>query len=148
MYGLTVVLFTLLLSAGMSSYFAERAPAASGRGWLLLAIPLVLLAFGTVSSCLTMWFQALDNPGRIAIAVLATFPMGLVMGTAFPLGMKLASERSPSLTPWLWGINGATSVLASVIAVVIAMSAGITASFWVGFGCYAVAGAALLRAAR
>ena len=55
---------------------------------------------------------------------------------AFPLGMKVASGRWEALTPWFWGVNGATSVLASVLAVVIAMVAGISASFWSGFACY------------
>ena len=32
------------------------------------------------------------------------------MGMAFPLGMKTASAKSAFLTPWLWGINGATAV--------------------------------------
>jgi hypothetical protein len=69
-------------------------------------------------------------------------PLGFMMGTAFPLGMKVASGRSAELTPWLWGINGATSVCASVLAVVISMNSGISSSFWVGFASYAVAFAA------
>ena len=47
---------------------------------------------------------------------------GLFMGMAFPLGMKLAAREHPALTPWLWGVNGATSVCASVLAVAIALS--------------------------
>jgi hypothetical protein len=70
------------------------------------------------------------------------------MGTAFPLGMKIASGRSVQLTPWLWGINGATSVCASVLAVVIALGAGISATFWVGVGCYAIAFLAIGREAK
>ena len=61
------------------------------------------------------------------------------MGMAFPIGMKVASAKSASLTPWLWGINGATSVMASVLAVVIAMAASISTSFWTGVGCYIIA---------
>jgi hypothetical protein len=45
------------------------------------------------------------------------------------------------LTPWLWGINGATLVCASVLAVVIALSPSISAAFWTGLACY---GAALI----
>jgi len=67
---------------------------------------------------------------------------------AFPLGMTLASTRCASLTPWLWGINGATSVCASVVAVAVAMSASITAAFWTGAACYAVALVAFLWASR
>jgi hypothetical protein len=65
------------------------------------------------------------------------------MGTAFPLGMRIASAKAPALTPWLWGVNGATSVCASVLAVVIALSWGIAVAFWTGVACYVVAGAAL-----
>jgi hypothetical protein len=114
-YGLTVVLFTLLLSAGMGSLLTERASVRPERFWPLVAIPPVLIASGSVIPLLTTWFQELDNGWRMAIAAVVTFPMGLVMGTAFPLGMKLAAARSPALTPWLWGINGAVSVCASVL---------------------------------
>jgi hypothetical protein len=39
-------------------------------------------------------------------------------------------------------------VLASVLAVVLAMAVSISASFWTGVGCYAVAFAAFLLAGR
>jgi hypothetical protein len=45
-------------------------------------------------------------------------------------------------------VNGATSVLASVLAVVIAMAAGISASFWTGVAVYVVALASFALAAR
>ena len=76
------------------------------------------------------------------------FPMGLFMGMAFPLGMKLASRHAAALTPWLWGINGAFSVLASVLAVAVALTWAISAAYWVGCGAYAVALAAFVQAAR
>jgi hypothetical protein len=74
--------------------------------------------------------------------------MGLLMGMIFPMGMRLAAASRAELAPWLWGVNGATSVLASVLAVVIAMAVGISASFWAGVGCYALALAAYAGAAR
>jgi ribose transport system permease protein len=64
-------------------------------------------------------FQASTTPHRILVATVLLFPLGLFMGMAFPLGMKLAASDSAALTPWLWGINGAASVCASVVAVVI-----------------------------
>ena len=54
----------------------------------------------------------------------------------------------PELTPWLWGINGAASVLCSVLAIVVALSAGITASFWFGVACYVAALAAYWLSTR
>jgi hypothetical protein len=45
-------------------------------------------------------------------------------------------------------VNGATSVCASVLAVAISLTGGITATLWTGFACYAVATAAFFAARR
>jgi spermidine synthase len=152
-YSLSVVLFTLLLASGAGSASTRRIPpdrlarSAQIRVALLLA---ALAVFGLVTPWAIAAAREATTPLRVLVSVLILAPIGFSMGMPLPISMQFASrsEATRNLTPWLWGINGATSVLASVIAVVIAMSAGITASFWVGFGCYAVAGAALLRAAR
>ena len=69
--------------------------------------------------------------------------MGFFMGFPFPLGMSYAAREYPSLSPWFWGINGAMSVSASVLAVAIALFAGISAAFWTGTVWYVLATAAL-----
>ena len=74
--------------------------------------------------------------------------MGVFMGMAFPLGMRLAAASRPQLTPMLWGVNGALSVLASVLAIVIAIAFGISASYWTGVASYALAAAALAVASQ
>jgi len=53
--------------------------------------------------------------------------------------MRRALSDAPSIAPWLWGVNGAASVCASVLVVVIALGAGISAAFWVGAACYVIA---------
>ena len=40
--------------------------------------------------------------------------------------------------PWMWGVNGASSVLAAVTAVWISMWSGIHASLFIATGLYAV----------
>ena len=77
------------------------------------------------------------------MAVTLLFPLGFLMGMAFPLGMRLGAARTATLGAWLWGVNGATSVCASVLAVAIALHWGIAAGFWTGVACYAVATGAL-----
>ena len=62
--------------------------------------------------------------------------------------MRAASERYARLAPWLWGVNGAASVCASVLATAIALSWGISASFWTGFAFYVLALGAFFRATR
>jgi predicted membrane-bound spermidine synthase len=140
-YGLSTVLFALLLSSGLGSYLTQaiRNPGSIRPTIAILILLVVLVAFGSLTPPVIRQFQGCTTTTRIGVAVSLLFPLGLFMGMPFPLGMKLASTRSASLTPWLWGINGATSVCASVVAMVIALNSGITASFWTGFFCYAAA---------
>jgi hypothetical protein len=141
-YGLSVVLFTLLLSSGLGSFLTQKIPnpETSGNSTLCMVLLLtVLLTFGILTPYVINVFQALITPLRIAVAVAIVFPIGMCMGMAFPLGMKIAARAKPALTPWLWGVNGATSVCASVLALAIAFSSSISTSFWIGFGCYVLA---------
>ncbi len=149
-YGLSVVLFALLVSSGIGSYLtpAVKPERARSEGWRLLVLLAVLVLFGLITPYATTAFRGETTPVRIAVAVGILLPLGLFLGMAFPLGMSLASARSKALTPWLWGINGATSVCASVVSIAISLAAGISTSFWVGVGCYIVALLAFLMAGR
>ena len=149
-YALSVVLFGLLLSSGAGSYLTapvseDQARTAGLRRLLVLAA--VLLVFGAVTPLVVRATAAASTPVRIASALAVLFPAGLVMGMAFPLGMKLAASRAAALTPWLWGLNGAASVLASVVSVWIALTWSISAAFWTGWIAYVVAVLAFRRAA-
>ena len=139
-YGLSVVLSSLLLASGLGSLFLQSAIQRSRRfaaavcGFGLVA---ALVAFGVLTPMAVHAYQAAATPVRIAVATAMIAPLGFFMGMAFPLGMQLASERAGPLTPWLWAINGAMSVFASVGGVAIALSYGISASYWTGAICYA-----------
>ncbi len=117
-YALSVVLFTLLLSSGLGSFTTHGTGKRSLRrvGAVRLGVLVVVLcAFGIFTQRALVAFQDAVTPTRIFVGVGILFPLGFLMGMAFPLGMKAASENEPNLTPWLWGINGATSVCASVL---------------------------------
>ncbi|NIV30968.1 MAG: hypothetical protein GWN58_16200, partial [Anaerolineae bacterium] len=64
----------------------------------------------------------------LGLRVLATFlclaPLGFLMGMPFPGGLAWLRERAPGMIPWAWAVNGCLSVLASVLAAMIALSAG------------------------
>ncbi|KPL11310.1 hypothetical protein AMJ85_03925 [candidate division BRC1 bacterium SM23_51] len=150
-YGLSAVLFTLLLSSGLGSYLTwnvERTGLAKAASLRLSLLLCALVVFGILTPTVIGHFQGSATMTRILVGVIVLFPLGLFMGMAFPLGMKLASSRSAALTPWLWGINGATSICASVLAVAIALAAGISVTFWTAFGCYVVATLAFVWANR
>jgi hypothetical protein len=150
-YSLSVVLFSLLVSSGVGSLatgrIADHQAGHATRQRLLITLA-VLVVFGIATPAITHRFEGADTPLRILIAVGILLPVGFCLGMAFPLGMRLALQRSPSIAPWLWGVNGATSVCASVLAVVIAIGAGISAAFWVGAFCYLGALLASVNAQR
>jgi SAM-dependent methyltransferase len=152
-YALSVVLFSLLLFGGVGSFTTQGIPeaalprAAAVRFAGLLA---ALAAFGWLTPLATSAFEAAATPVRILASVALLAPIGFLMGMPFPIGIHAASRdaNASATTPWLWGVNGSTSVVASVLAVVIAMSAGISAAFWTGLACYGVAAAGLAWALR
>ncbi len=148
-YGLSVVLFAMLLSSGIGSYLTAGVQAdqagASGRRRLALLV-VVLGVFGAITPAVAEWSQPLSTPVRILTAVALLFPIGMLMGMAFPLGMKLAAARAQELTPWLWGLNGAASVLASVLGICIALTWSIPTAFWAGWLCYLCALTAFVAA--
>jgi hypothetical protein len=148
-YSLSVVLFSLLLASGIGS---------ASVGWLgdgrrrasacLVSLVAALVVFGVLTPPLVSAFQASGNAVRILMAVAVLMPIGFFMGMPFPLGMRLAAAHAPELTAWFWAINGATSIVASVLAVVLALGWGISTAFWAGVACYVGALAAFVLTGR
>jgi hypothetical protein len=124
------------------------APARPAGAWRLAGLLLALLLFGGATPRVIEAFAASETPVRILVAAGLLLPIGFFMGMAFPAGMSAAGARFPGMAPWFWGVNGAASVCASVLATAIALSLGIAAAFWAGFGCYVLALAAFARASR
>lgn len=143
-YGMTVVLFTLLLASGcgsaLSGWLLEgtRARRLTGLGGLVG----VAVVTGLLEPVVFAQFEAASTPLRIGAAVGLLLPLGMGLGLAFPLGMRLASQQAEGLTPWLWGLNGAASVCASVLAVALSLGAGISTTYLAGLSCYVLALAA------
>jgi spermidine synthase len=133
-YGLTVVLFVLLIASSLGSLYSSRFERSM---WVL---PVALAAFILLSPLITREFVAAATPIRIAASALLLLPCGFFMGMAFPLGIKQARrlhEGAP--TAWYWGINGAFSVISSVLAVVVAVFWGVTITLVVGLAAYLIA---------
>ena len=147
-YSLSVVLFSILLSSGAGSLSTGRIRTDRDALARIVALVLVLVAFGAITPAAIRQFESGSTLVRILVSVSILLPLGFVMGMAFPIGMARALREAPAMAPWLWGVNGAASVCASVVSVVIAIGAGISASFWAGVACYLVALAAFSRHAR
>ena len=56
-----------------------------------------------------------------------------------PIGIRLLARRAPEIIPWAWGVNGATSVMGSVAALVIAILTGFNQALIIGGALYLAA---------
>lgn len=143
-YSLTVVLFSLLVSSGIGSYISGIVSERYGMRktaffWIFLVLLVIL--FGYLTPYIISSFSSTRNLVRIPVAFSMLFIIGFFMGMPFPMGFKLASTQHGNLPlAWFWGINGAMSVIASVMAICISVSYGIGYSFWLGALFYIAAG--------
>jgi hypothetical protein len=109
----------------------------------LVALLAVLVASAVVTPALVRSFDGATTPVRITIAVAMLAPAALLMGMPFAIGMRAANAVPGAPTAFLWGINGATSVCASVLAVALGVFFGISVAFAAGVVAYAVAAVAM-----
>ena len=131
-FAFTTVLFSLLLFSGLGSRFSKVLP-------VKLAIILLvgyILAMPVIFSKVIGLNIGLPLSSRVPITVVMLSPMGFLMGIPFPIGLQAVGRKMPQLIPWVWGINGATSVVASVLATLFAISWGFSFVFLIGALCY------------
>lgn len=145
-YSLIVVLTGLTLSSGIGSLASERlrldsnthgrAPAIISAavigGYSLLVLPLI-----HNYAYLSLFY-------RIVLSLALVVPIGLALGFCFPVGLRWMTRinRADSL-PWMWALNGAASVVAGFLAIIISMEASITISVLTGAALYLGAAMAL-----
>ena len=74
--------------------------------------------------------------GRAAIVLVMLAPIGLAMGLPFASVVRYLGVRYERLVPWAWGINGLSSVIASVAAIMAAMRFGFSPVILTGAALY------------
>ncbi len=122
----STVLGTLLVFSGLGSAFSRRfeATRAPLRACLLAGSAALVCALLTpLVVNLTLWWPAAL---RVLVAVLLLAPLGFSMGMPFPLLVRRLQSTYPERIPWAWGVNGFASVVGSIGAVILGMTAGYT----------------------
>jgi hypothetical protein len=149
-YSLTVILFSLLFFAGLGSLATNAIQVSTGRrmAWILLTLTVVLTFYVFLLPSVLQAGLAWSKTVKVVASVVLLGPLGFLMGMPFPLGMKLANVTAPRMVPWLWGINGTLSVLASVLSIFLALIGGFTFVALVGQAAYAIAFVVILLASR
>jgi spermidine synthase len=146
-YGLGVVLFTILIFSGIGSAtvgaLAPRSGTIIGRGIALLT---TLAVAGLLTPLVITWARAEATDVRILVSVLLLAPSAFCMGMMFPLGLSIW-RRHAELLPFFWSANGITSMLASVLGMALSIQFGIANTYALGVGFYVV-GVAMIVISR
>jgi len=145
-YSMIVVLTGLILSTGVGSLASERLRLNSNAHGRAPAVVSAIMIVGYSFSVLPLvhGYAYLNLSYRIAISLGLVVPVGLALGFCFPVGLRWMQtlERDDSL-PWMWALNGAASVIAGFVAIIVSMEASITVSVLIGAGLYLGAAMAL-----
>lgn len=142
-YGLIVVLFSVLIATSLGARASERV-ADGYRARIVLAASVVLAAlavgYALVLGGLLRDWVAWSLPARVVTSVILAGAAGVVMGMMLPIGVRLVGDRDDAIIPWAWGINGAMSVIGTVIATILAIHFGFATTMMIGAGIYVAAG--------
>jgi hypothetical protein len=140
-YSLTVMLFAFLTAAGLGALASGRLPDDPRRVLPPLVgvlTALVVLYAVVLPSIFDRWLAA-PLAVRVALTALLCAPLGAVLGTFFPYGIRLISARDRDFVAWAWAVNGCLTVVGSVTSIILAMTFGFStvlalalAIYWLG----------------
>jgi hypothetical protein len=131
-YAMATVLGTLLLFSGVGSLLSGRVRLGTSVGLLIGLVVIYRVGLPLLSGPLLR----LPLPARVLVTVAALAPLGVLMGMPLPSSLSRLQEGASGLTPWAWGVNGALSVIASILAALIALTWGFNVVLWLGALCY------------
>jgi len=125
-YAFATTLFSLLLFSGLGSYWTSRLkskPEDSIKKIIFILIPTLLL-YTWMLPYLFEQFIGENFLVKVLITMLTQMPLGFILGMLFPLGIKLVNQVDKRMVPWAWGVNGMSSVVSTVLAILLAMNYG------------------------
>lgn len=146
---LTVILFSILLGGGIGSWASQRFEGKSLRLWAVgcaAGVALVTLVSLALLDSVRDALLTMDLSMRCAAAALLLMPLGFLLGSPFPSGMRFFASRHPRHVPLIWGLNGIASVVGSLLAAMGAKNLGFSAMLGIGAAIYLCAACLLYLA--
>lgn len=131
---ISVTLFSLLLSSGIGSLCSQRWKERLFRPALRasLIVGIQVISYTVILPLLFGMSLNYESTTRFLISFTLLFPLGFFMGMPFPLGIRLLEKETREHIPWMWSLNGAYSLLGSIVAVASAITFGFNATFLFG----------------
>lgn len=142
-YSISIILFSLLVSAGVGSYYSEFLINKLGLQRFLrtLFLALLVLIFLYILF-LDMAIHTCIGSSLLTKAFITFFlilMLGILLGMPFPTGLSLIKQESITIVGWAWAVNAYMTVVGSMLAIAIALSFGFRIVISISFFCYAFA---------
>ncbi len=138
-YSMSITLPGILLGAALGSYVSGRTRLSPGRrvgvavAGIILSIVLLHVGHEALVRSVLTWPLA----ARLTVVALITGVFGVFMGIPFPSAVAALADK-PQLIALGWTVNGGTTVVASVVAIPVAMTWGFSMVLAVAAACYGI----------
>jgi hypothetical protein len=146
LYSLVVVLAGLLAASGLGALVSGRLANAAGASarWPAAAAAVSVVVYSLVVDPMVTGHLQYGFVHRTLVALALIAPCGFLMGFCAPVGIaRMERLGEQEWLPWMWALNGAASVLATFVAIVLSMETSIPTSVRVGAVFYVLAALAL-----
>lgn len=141
-YALTVIIFSMLISSGLGSFYSRKFISGTSDPrlkWILIGIAAAVSVLAFVAAPISELGVGLPLPLKCLITVCLIGPVGFGMGMPFPTGLTRLEERFPQAVRWAWSLNAAASVMGSAVAILLAIYLGLRATLLIGGALYLAA---------
>jgi spermidine synthase len=141
LYTYSIVIFTMLLGAGIGSITSHRWRITPDFRWfvpfigIFFAMILMLAVYPNAQDT----FLAASLATRIAATILFIFPVSFFLGMPFPLGILSMEHQPKGAVAWAWGMNGLFTVIGGLLGIVSSIQWGFKITLWIAWGIYAFA---------
>ncbi|MFA5769488.1 MAG: hypothetical protein WC871_08130 [Bacteroidales bacterium] len=142
LYAASAVLSAMLFFSGAGAYVSRKVVSGNYRfRWLTFLITVILLMLAAGLTPLLNATAGLPLWLKLCLSFVITGPLSFLMGMMFPSGIRaLSFQKKDDLIPWAWGVNGALSVVSTVLATILAVELGFDVVILVAAVTYFMAG--------
>jgi hypothetical protein len=149
---LSILLCSLLVGMGLGSLSGNKIKIKDSYRRLLYFSILVLVSGIIAITLYPVILESLQGKDRFIrgfVTFLLILPLGFQLGIPFPTSIHILEEHKlDKYIPWMYGVNGAMTILGSVMTVVVSMLYGFTVAFITGLSFYALIVMVLFSSAR
>jgi hypothetical protein len=140
-YALTVIIFSMLVSSGVGSFFSKRVIGGRSADWqrVLLCVAGLVVVLALIAVPVTSFGVGWALWVKVLVSVVLIAPAGFVMGMPFPTGLAYLEGRHAPSVRWAWSLNAASSVMGSALSMFLALYLGLLQTLFVGAAMYLLA---------